>query len=105
MSREGKLLLKWPQVAKRIDELIRDGRYMSAKELEHCDVYEREQIAQAILNFYRNKPEDVAVPFEKPSFAFSTDISGIMPQLESPERVAEIYELMRETFESGQPRL
>ena len=103
MSREGKLLLKWPQVAKRIDELIRSGRYMSAKELEHCDVYEREQIAQAILNFYRYKPEDVAVPFETPSFAFSTDISGIMPQLESPERVAEIYEMMRETFEAEMP--
>lgn len=59
------MLLSWAQVANRIDELIRSDRYLTAKEVEHLDAYEKEQIARRIVNFYYGKSAEAPRPFEK----------------------------------------
>ena len=43
--------LKWTAVAKRIEELISVGRYMTEKELEYIPEYEKGVLARGIYNF------------------------------------------------------
>jgi N12 class adenine-specific DNA methylase len=109
-----KVLLSWPKVAKRVSELIADGRYMSERELAYIPEYEKDVLAREIVHFYYNQPEDVPHPFP-----LGTDFSDaariVHPQLNDPGRVAEIltgmaavldntadfdkrYESMQETF-------
>ena len=67
------VLLSWAQVANRIDELIRSGRYLTAKEVEHLDAYEKEQIARRIVNFYYGKSAEAPRPFEKKDMLLITN--------------------------------
>lgn len=55
--------LSWNVVAKKIDKLIRDGRYLSQKELEHIPEYEKDYIATGIRNFFDRLPLEVKRPF------------------------------------------
>ncbi len=76
-------LIPWTAVAKRIDELMDEGRYLSEKALERMPGYEREQMARDFLYFYRRIPQEV-----KDAFAY-TDISV------QAGSVAEITELLK----------
>ena len=110
-----KVILSWPKVAKRIDELIADGRYMSQRELDYIPEYEKVTLAREIITFFPYQPEDLPRPFP-----YKTDypdaVKIVRPQLDEPERVAEIlsqmaaildntadfdrnYERMRKAFE------
>lgn len=71
------LLLKWSQVAKRIEELIAAERYMTAKELEYLPEYEKHILTREIYHFYSDQPEEV-----------------IRPQLEEKKRVEQLAEEM-----------
>ncbi len=68
-SPEAEVLISWPAVARRIDYLMDEGRYLSAKALERMPQYEREIMAEDFLFFYRRIPREVM-----DSFAY-TDIS------------------------------
>ncbi len=99
-----KILLKWIDVAKRIDTLIRRDRYLSGKEQTLLDWYERTQVARAIQGFYSNRGEEVMRPYEYDPKAFFEDKRDmLLPQIEDPERLAEIYAMMREVHESEMP--
>ena len=89
-----KVTLPWPKVARRIDELIAAGRYMSEKELAYIPEYEKSILSSHIHAFYYNQPEDVLRPY--PYGAYVTDaVKVIRPQLDQPERVAEILNQMQ----------
>lgn len=88
-----KILLKWNQVAKRIDELIAVGRYMSKKELDYLPEYEKYILAGEIYSFYYNQPETVMRPYPKGT-EYDRAVKLIRPQLEMPERVTEILQTM-----------
>lgn len=93
------VLLKWENVAKRIDELITADRYMSQKELAYIPEYEKGVIANGIYHFYTNQPEHVVRPYE--SGLYITDaIKAIRPQLNNPERVEELLTGMSEVLEN-----
>ena len=49
--------LKWTAVAKRIEELISVGRYMTEKELEYIPEYEKGVLSRGIYNFFYHQPE------------------------------------------------
>lgn len=66
---KAEILISWPNVARRIDYLMDEGRYLSAKALERMPQYERETMAEDFLYFYRRIPREVM-----DSFAY-TDIS------------------------------
>ena len=84
-----KVILSWPKVAKRIDELITDGRYMSEAQLDHLPEYEKDHLAGEVYSFYPYQPEDLSRPFP-----YGTDYSDgkkiVRPQLDDPARVTEI---------------
>ena len=89
------VLLKWTQVAKRIDELIRAGKYLSEKDKANLDNYERREIAQYIRSFYYHVPEGTPLPFSKGSlFDFTKEAEDIEKQIESKERLDEIVDMM-----------
>lgn len=99
-----KIMLSWTDVAKRIDALIKQDKYLSEKEQTLLDWYERSQVARAIQGFYMNRDEEVPRPFTHDAKAVYEDkTKEIIPQIEDSERFAEIYAVMREIFESDLP--
>ena len=87
------VLLKWNQAAKRIDELIAAGRYMSEKELEYIPEYEKGILATEIYHFYYNQPESVVRPYPYAA-EYHAGINAIRPQLDMPGKVEEILSSM-----------
>ncbi len=99
-----KLLLKWHEVEKRIDALIRAERYLNEKEAAYLDIYEKRQVARSIRGFYTDRGDDVIRPFVwKKGDYFETYEKELLPQLDDPLRVQEIYSTMRDIFETDMP--
>lgn len=96
-----KVLMKWPQVAKRIDELIASGRYMSQQELDYIPEYEKRELSRSIAGFFQNKKGCVKPYGEDVDFLNASD--AIRPQLDDVERVREIIEMMKPVLDGMQP--
>jgi len=94
---ETQLLLNWGKVAKRIDELIAAGRYMTEKEMEYLPEYEKAVLVAEIYHFYTNQPEEVVRPYPIGSDYYA-GVKAVRPQLDSPERVEEILTVMAEVL-------
>ncbi|HCC34792.1 MAG TPA: helicase [Ruminococcaceae bacterium] len=88
-----KVILPWSKVARRVDELIADGKYMTRRELETIPEYEMGVLAGEIYSFFYNQPEDVPRPFSNGA-EHGEAIIAIRPQLDEPERIAEILTQM-----------
>lgn len=87
------LILKWSQVAKRIEELIAADRYMTAKELEYLPEYEKHILTREIYHFYSDQPEEVIRPYARGAM-YDEAIRQIRPQLEEKKRVEQLAEEM-----------
>ena len=93
------LLLPWNKVAKRIDELIAAGRYMTKRELEYIPEYEMGVLTADIYSFYYNQPEEVIRPYPMGAEYYEA-INVIRPQLDKPERVEEMLRSMEEVLDN-----
>lgn len=93
------LLLKWSQVAKRIEELIAADRYMTAKELEYLPEYEKHILTREIYHFYSEQPEEVIRPYARGA-GYEEAIQQIRPQLEKKKRVEQLAEEMSAILEN-----
>lgn len=89
-----KVILTWPRVARRIDELIAEGRYMSQRELDYIPEYEKEELAREVVGCYPYQPEDLPRPFPNNVTDYSERVKIVLPQLDQPERVAKILSQM-----------
>ena len=89
-----KVILIWPRVVRRIDELIAEGRYMSQRELDYIPKYKKEELAREIVSFYPYQLEDLPRPFPNDVTDYSERVKIVLPQLDQPERVAEILSQM-----------
>ncbi len=92
------ILLKWPQVEKRVSELIRQSKYMSEKELAYIPTYEKHELAREIQGFFSGIPQETPRPFPY-GFDFYEAVKLIEPQLDDPVRVDEIYRMMLPVWE------
>ena len=102
--RENGVFLKWPQVAKRIDTLIREGKYITEKDAAEFDRYEREQVARMIRSFYFDKPAAFPRPYVKDEeYDYWKDVKSIASQIENKARLLEITEMMQTVFETLTP--
>ncbi len=54
--------LSWTKVAQRIDDLIRNDRYLTASDHAKMPDYEREIMARRIRRFYYHMPQDIPRP-------------------------------------------
>ncbi|QDW73587.1 hypothetical protein FND36_05760 [Lachnospiraceae bacterium KGMB03038] len=89
--------LKWTVVAKRINELIAIGRYMSKREMEYLPEYEKDVLARDIHIFFRDQPETFLRPYPYGSDYYRA-IEQIRPQLDDPKQVKEILSMMEEVL-------
>lgn len=87
--------LSWSAVARKIDKLIEDGRYLSQEEVEHLPDYEKELIATRIFNFYNDFPYSFVENENKYG-----SVEKIMEALVDPEKVNDIYQNMVSEFAS-----
>ena len=94
-----KVILPWTKVAKRIDELIADGKYMNEKELAYIPEYEKEILSAQIYSFYYNQPEEVPCPYPI-GIEHDGGVKIIRPQLDESERVTEILSGMEEILDN-----
>ena len=89
--------LKWTVVAKRIDELIAVGRYMSSRELEYLPEYEKHVLARDIHSFFRDQPNTFLRPYP-PGVDYDKAVAALRQQLNDPEQVKEILSMMEEVL-------
>lgn len=95
-----KVILPWSKVAKRIDELMTDGKYMSQRELDYIPEYEKGILAWEIHGFFRDLPQETPRPYTV-GLDFYRAVEMIQPQLDDPARVDEIYRMMLPIWESA----
>ena len=95
------VLLKWPQVAKRVDELIKQGKYLNDREKQELDRYERKIVSERIRVFYSHKEKDFLLPYADHGITgYWEDVADLQEQIQSKERLAEIVEGMQTVLES-----
>ena len=94
-----KILLPWTKVEKQISELIRANRYMTEQELAYIPTYEKEQLARDIYHFFGRVPQDQPHPYPY-GFDFYDAVKMIQPQLDDPEKVEAIYQMMVPVWET-----
>lgn len=94
---EDKLTLKWAEVAKRIDELISVGRYLSKREQENIPEYEKQILVTEIYHFFVNQPESFLRPYTAGA-DYNSATKTVRSQIDQPERVGEILSMMEEVL-------
>ncbi|NLK37166.1 MAG: hypothetical protein GX299_03670, partial [Epulopiscium sp.] len=90
MKPYARVIENWGQVAKRVDKLIAENRYISKEELDYIPTYEKQIIARKIYSFYSYAPSDVERPFTLNEDRFSSNekpVEEIMEQLDDSEFV------------------
>ena len=94
---ETELTLSWEKVAKRIEELMEAGRYLTKREMEYFPEYEKIFLAAEIFHFYDKQPEKVMRPYPYGA-DYQTAVAAIRPQLEETGQVKEILAGMEEVI-------
>lgn len=72
-----KILLKWNEVEKRIDRLIKSRNYLNEAEIRNIPNYEKEQVARSIESAYAyDRTENMVMPY--PTGSEYTDATKIL---------------------------
>lgn len=93
------VFLNWNQVQERIRGLIRDGKYLSAKEKEYLPEYEKIRLARELFHFQR-LTLDRQGSTRKALWDWNIEkgVAEFRPVLDSPKYSAELYKDMAKTF-------
>lgn len=94
---ETELTLSWEKVAKRTEELMEAGRYLTKREMEYFPEYEKNFLAAKIFHFYDKQPEEVMRPYPYGA-DYQMAVAALRPQLEEAGRVEEILAGMEEVI-------
>ena len=101
-NRESSTLFKWTHVAKRIDELIRQDRYLNEQEVAGLDNYEKRQLMRYIKSVYELQIHD-AIQQKKdeisPYDAEKQFEEQIVAALDNPESVEKIVATMQQAYD------
>ena len=83
-------LLKWPQAAKRVQQLIDQGMYLKAGDYSRMPAYEREVLARRIIRFYSRMPEEIERPFKEDLLNEDAikRLPGLLEEPETAEKLA-----------------
>lgn len=85
--------LTWKKVAKRIEQLINDGRFITKKDKALMPGYERGQMATNVLLFYNRLPKKISRPFTD-SFFWEGPKKEVKSMLEDPEKTKRLLQQM-----------
>lgn len=81
------VLLKWPKVAKRVERLIENDKFLKAADYSRMPEYEREQMASRVIGFYSRMPEEIERPYEDDFF--HENARKVLPTLLAEPETAE----------------
>ena len=100
-----KVEMKWPQVAKRVTELIQQNKWLYDVDREAMPAYELKELAKAIHHFFFDTPDGVPKPYgENLVSEYWEGIDAVFEQLDDPVRVEEIYrDMMLPLWKSAMP--
>jgi DNA methylase len=87
------ILLKWPDIEKRIAALIAQGKYLNTEDIAGIPDYEKREVARAVYLFFQDLPIEQPRPFPS-GFDYYDAIKLILPQLDNAGQVEEIYRMM-----------
>ena len=93
-----KVELKWSKVAQRINYLIKNDKFMTAKDFAAIPAYEREQMAGKVIWFFDRLPSDVERPYKDSIFDTETREVEVPAILEDPERAEQLLRQMDEVL-------
>ena len=94
--------LKWNQVAKRIDELIREDKYMTDKEIANLDNYEKWQLTRYIQSVFELQIHDAVHAKRDEMSAYDAEKqikAQIMAALDNPESAEKIVAIMQQAYD------
>lgn len=94
-----KIELSWKKAAKRIRELIVSDQFLSADDRAAIPQYEKHQLARNIQTFFSGVPQEQPRPFPY-GFDFWDAVKLIEPQLDDPDKVEDIYQMMLTVWEA-----
>lgn len=94
-----KVELKWNQVEKRVNTLISSGKFLSEDDRAAMPKYEKLQLAREIQTFFSGVPQEQPRPFPY-GFDYWDAVKLIEPQLDEPQKVEEIYQMMLPVWEA-----
>ena len=84
-----KVTLSWPQAEKRIDFLIKNGRYANEKDIAYIAEYEKNQVAREVYHAFSNVLIERYTPFPN-GFDYHAAIPLIRKSLDDTEKAAEM---------------
>ena len=85
--------IKWNEAEKRIDKLIKQGRYLTEKDIKNIPDYERNEVAQAIYYAFHNRIQDSQYrPYPSDMDYYGDAMKTIAEKIKSPAQMEEIFE-------------
>ena len=100
-----KIELSWTKIAKRIDVLISQDRFLSDEDRGAMADYEIRQLARSIHRFFMDAPELYSRPYQANAIAdYWEGVQEVADQLTDPARVEEIYQTMMLPLWEGTPQ-
>lgn len=97
MEPYAKVLLKWTDIAKRIDTLIKADKYITREEWERVPEIEKEHIAATLNHFFSNLPDEYAKPFPADVKPYKLEDS-IIRRLGDADALEEIEKMMSDAL-------
>ena len=97
MEPYAKVLLKWTDIAKRIDSLIKADKYITREEWERVPEIEKQHIAATLNSFFGDLPEEYAKPYPADAKPYELE-NSIIRQLDNPESLEKIDKMMSDAL-------
>ena len=92
--------LTWNDVAKRVDRLISEGRYLQENDYDHIPLYEQEQMALKVLWFYDRLPMDIERPFQGSLFTYHETKKELCAVISDQHGFSQLLQKMDNLMES-----
>ncbi len=97
MEPYAKVFLKWNEVAKRIDALIKTDKYLTDEDIAKIPDIEKEHIANDIERFFEVMPDEYAKPYSDDLEPYKIK-DVIMAQLDNPQSLEDIDRMMSDAL-------
>ena len=97
MEPYAKVLLKWNDVVKRIDALIKAEKFLSDEDIAKLPDIEKEHIANDVERFFEVMPDEYAKPYSNELEPYRRK-DVIMAQLDNPQALADIEKMMSDAL-------
>ena len=92
------VLLSWPKVAKRIDQMLQEHRFVTEDDRQHIPAFEKEHLVRSIISFadalpYENSSERDPM-LQVTAFQFEASARTIRPILDDEGQLAHLLSVM-----------